>query len=104
MSTCFFLHSTLPLDETRARVAAAQEKYHDVLIYFWISEVGVADDANREADAEVGFTPQSGFMIQWNKERSELLRRIPVIFYEVFGKDKILVRDNNYDVIPPPQE
>jgi hypothetical protein len=101
MSTCFFLNSALPLEETRARIAIAREKYHDVLDYFWISEVGDANDYDREADAEVGFTPQSGFMIQWNKERSELLRLIPVIFYEVFGKDNILVRDNNYDVIPP---
>ncbi|HEY8161302.1 MAG: hypothetical protein ACR650_04410 [Methylocystis sp.] len=102
MSICFALHSALSPDQTRERISQAQEKYRDILRYFWISKVGDAEPYNCEDDAEFGFDPKSTFLIQWNKERSELIRLIPGIFYEVFGKDNILIRDNNYDVVPPP--
>jgi len=101
MSTCFFLNSALPSDQTEERILQAQKKYEATLRYFWISKVGNADDFNREDDAEFGFQPRTRFVIQWNKERSELLSLIPKIFYEVFGKENILIRDNNYDVVPP---
>ena len=103
MSTCFFFDSALPLDQTKERIAQAREKYRDILRYFWVSEVGEADSHDIENDAEYGFVPKCTFLIQWNKERSELLELIPAIFYEAFEKDSILVRDNNYDVVPPPK-
>ena len=40
-------------------------------------------------------------MIQWNKEEgSELISQIPRIIYDTFGRDNVLVYDNDYDVIP----
>lgn len=102
MSICFALNSALSPDQTKERISQAQEKYGDILRYFWISKVGEAESYNREDDAEFGFEPKSTFLIQWNKERSELIRLIPVIFYDIFGKDNVLIRDNNYDVVPPP--
>ena len=100
MSICFALDSALPLDQTIERISQAREKYRDTLRYFWISEVGEATAHEREDDAEYGFVPKCTFLIQWNKERSELLELIPAMFYEVFGKDNILIRDNNYDIVP----
>lgn len=101
MSICFALDSAFPVDETRRRIAEAEKQYDGILSYFWISKVGEAEAFNLEDDAEFGFQPKSIFLIQWNKERSELIPMIPPIFYEVFGRDKILIRDNNYDIVPP---
>jgi hypothetical protein len=103
MSTCFFFDSALPLDQTKELLSQAREKYRDILRYFWLSEVGEARPPNIEDDAEYGFDPKCTFLIEWNKERSELLELIPAIFYEAFGTDNILIRDNNYDVVPPPK-
>lgn len=102
MSICFSLHSALPTEQTRQKIAQALEKYGEILSFFWISNVSDADEFNREDDSEFSFVPKSRFIIQWNKERSELMKLIPVIFYEIFGSESILVRDNNYEIIPPP--
>ncbi len=102
MSICLFFQSALPLAGTRAKIVEAQQKHGDILKYFWISEGGETSRRAKEDAAEYGFDARSDFMIQWNKEHSELIQLIPKIFYEVFGNDKILVRNNDYEVIPPP--
>jgi hypothetical protein len=94
--------SSLPLDEMRAKIACAQQRYADILKHFWISEGREAAPHNREVAAEHNFTANSAFLIQWNKEDgSEFIPEIPQIMYEVFGRDKILVFDLNLDLIPP---
>lgn len=101
MSICFACKSSLSLDETRMKVSDAKRLYQDILKYFWISEGREAEDFEREDAAEHGFTPKSAFMIQWNKEGgSEFIRQVPRIMYEVFGRDKLLVYDDNYEVVP----
>jgi len=102
MSISFSLHSALPPDQTIELISRIGAQHADILRYFWISKVGECRPHNREDDAEYGFEPKSTFIIQWNKERSELIRRIPELFYDVFGVENILIRDNNYDVVPPP--
>lgn len=101
MPISFSLHSALLVDETRQRILHAQEKYGDILSYFWISKVGNAEQYNIEDDAEFGFHPRSCFIVQWNKDRPELIQLIPRIFYELFGKENILIRNDDYDVVPP---
>lgn len=101
MSLCFSIHSKLSENETTRRLSEAKDKFVDILEYFWISDVRPATSRNFEDDVEYGFVPKCAFMIQWNKERPELVALIPKIFYEAFGED-LLIRDNNYDVIPPP--
>lgn len=102
MSTCFFFDSALPVDQTKELLSQARERHRDILRHFWISDVGDARPHNIENDSEYGFVPKCTFLIEWDKECSELLELIPAIFYEAFGKENILVRDNNYDVVPPP--
>ena len=56
----------------------------------------------RERAAEHGVTAKSGFLIQWNKEGgAEYIPEIPRVMYESFGRDKVLVFDLNYELIPP---
>jgi hypothetical protein len=99
--TITFLSSLSP-DETRAKIAHAQQRYQDVLKHFWISEVWEAAAHDREDAAQYNFAPDSVFLIEWNKEEgSEFIPEIPQIMYEVFGRDKILVFDLNLDLIPP---
>jgi hypothetical protein len=94
--------SSLTLDETRAKIAHAQQRYHDILKHFWISEGREAASHNREVAAQYNFTANSAFLIQWNKEEgSEFIPEIPQIMYKVFGRDKILVFDLNLELIPP---
>ncbi|GLI92069.1 hypothetical protein [Methylocystis echinoides] len=102
MSIGFSLHSALPPNEALQRIAQTRLKYGEMLRYFWISEVGEAGDFTREADADYGFVPKSTFLIQWTGERSEFIRRIPPAFYEIFGKDNILIFDDTCDPVPPP--
>jgi hypothetical protein len=102
MSTCFFFQSSFPLAVTRQKVDEAKKKYGDILNYFWISQGVEATPFDKEDAAEYGMEVRSTFLIEWNKERSELMQFIPKIFYEIFGNDKVLVRNNDYDVIPPP--
>jgi hypothetical protein len=101
MSLCFAIDSTLSEEKTRQRLAETKDKFSDILEYFWISEVRPASSRDLDDDLEYGFIPKCAFMIQWNNERPELVALIPKIFYETFGND-LLIRDNNYDVIPPP--
>jgi hypothetical protein len=56
----------------------------------------------REIDAQYGFEPKCSFLIQWNKERSEYIRRIPPVFHQIFGKGNILIYDDTCDPVPPP--
>ncbi|WP_442754700.1 hypothetical protein ACNHKD_17165 [Methylocystis sp. JAN1] len=102
MSICFALDSALPPEKTKERISLAREKYADVLSYFWISEVRASDPYEVEDDAEYGFLPKAAFMIQWNKDRSEFIRMIPEIFWEVFGEENLLIRDDSCDVITRP--
>jgi hypothetical protein len=100
MSIFFSCMSSLPIEETRAKIDYAQERYHDILRYFWISKVAEAPSSSREAAAEYGFDAISLFLIQWNKEGgSEFIPQIPQIMYEVFGRDKLLVFDLNLEPI-----
>lgn len=101
MSLCFAVDSKLSGIETRRRLVEMREKYASVLDYFWISNVRPALPRDIENDKEHGFVPQSAFMIQWNKERPEFVALMPKVFYEAFGSD-LLIRDDNFDVIPPP--
>lgn len=102
MSICFSLHSAFPVDQTIERIALAQAKYNEVLRYFWISDVGEPSARGIEIDAEYGFRPKANFMVQWNKERSEFIQMIPEIFWEVFGEENLLIRDDTCDVITRP--
>lgn len=104
MSIGFLLHSALSPNETVQRIARARFKYGEMLRYFWISEVREADQFTREIDADYGFAPKSTFLIQWTDERSEFIRRIPPVFYEIFGKDNILIFDDTCDPVPPPPD
>jgi hypothetical protein len=89
-------------EEARQKIAQADDRYHDILKYFWISEVGEPLEHERERAAEHGVTAKSGFLIQWNKEGgAEYIPEIPRVMYESFGRDKVLVFDLNYELIPP---
>ncbi|PWB90608.1 hypothetical protein C5688_08730 [Methylocystis sp. MitZ-2018] len=89
-------------EEARQKIAQADDRCHDILKHFWISEVGEPLPHERERAAEYGVTANSGFLIQWNKEGgAEYIPDIPRIIYEVFGRDKILVFDLNDELIPP---
>ncbi|PPD00249.1 MAG: hypothetical protein CTY36_10230 [Methylocystis sp.] len=101
MSICFFCSSALPLPETREKIVDAKMRFHDVLRHFWISDGRELAQNDREEAAAHGFNALSGFMIQWNKEEgSELISQIPRIIYDTFGRDNVLVYDNDYDLIP----
>lgn len=102
MSVSFLLASALSPDMTRDRIVEAKEKYKDVLDYFWISEIGESSPALVYEDRKYHFIQRCNFIVQWNKERSELIPMIPRIFYEIFGIGVILIRNDSYDVIPPP--
>lgn len=104
MSIGFSLHSALSPNETVQRIAQVRLKYGEMLRYFWISEVGEAGKFTRESDADYGFATQSTFFIQWTGEHSEFIRRIPPVFYEIFGKDNILIYDDTCDPVPPPSD
>lgn len=100
MSIFVTCHTSDTVEEARAKVALAQEKYQNILRYFWISEVGPEIQSAKEIAAEHGLTANSGFLIQWNKNGgSEFIPEIPRIMYEVFGRDKLLVFDLNYELI-----
>jgi hypothetical protein len=101
MAIFFSMHCSLPVSEANQLIAEARREYPKVLGYFWISEAREALAPNRERDLEYGFEPKSCFLVQWNQERSELIRLVPKIFYKVFGNDNLLVRDLNYELIPP---
>jgi hypothetical protein len=92
--------SSVSLEEMRAKIADAKERYQDILKYFWISEGRQAAQFDRQDAARYDFTANSAFLIQWNKEGgSEFIPQIPNIMYEVFGRDKLLVFDLNNEVI-----
>jgi hypothetical protein len=101
MSICFTFFTPLSVAETETMLSEVRARHGDVLKFYWSSEVGETLPRIREDAAECGFDSRSDFLVQWNKQRSELISLIPAIFHEVFGKN-ILVRDNNYEVVPPP--
>lgn len=102
MSISFSIASALPVEQTIERIALAQSKYAEILHYFWISDVGEPSARGIEIDADYGFHPKANFMVQWNKNRSEFIRMIPEIFWEVFGEENLLIRDDTCDVITRP--
>jgi hypothetical protein len=104
MSVSFILDSAFSPSETSDRIAQARAKYGDMLRYFWISDVREAGEFSRAVDEQYDFTPTSTFLIRWSGEHSEFIRRIPVVFFEVFGKDNILIYDDTCDPVPPPSD
>lgn len=102
MSIFVICSSAYSPEETRRKIGEADERYHDVLKHFWISGVGAAQNHDGARAAEHGLIAHSTFLIQWNKEGgSEYIPEIPRIIYEVFGRDKVLVFDLDYELIPP---
>lgn len=100
MSIFVTCKSSYTVEETRAKIAYAKERYHDILKYFWFSEGREAAQFDREDAAKYHFTANSAFLIQWNKNGgSEFIPKIPGIMYEVFGKDKLLVFDLDNELI-----
>ena len=60
--------SAYPPEETRQKSANANERYHDILKHFWISDVREPLEHEQEHATEHGITVKSGFLIQWNKK------------------------------------
>ena len=102
MSIFVMCSSACQPEETRQKIANANERYHDILKHFWISDVREPLEHEREHAAERGLLANSSFLVQWNKEGgAEYIPEIPRIIYEVFGRDKVLVFDLDYELIPP---
>lgn len=102
MSIFVICSSVYSPEETRGKIAEADERHHDILKHFWISEVGAAQKHDQAHAAEHGLLANSSFLIQWNKEGgAEYIPDIPRIIYEVFGRDNVLVFDLDYELIPP---
>ena len=101
MSMCIFCNSSLSEEKTRALLGELENRYPEMMKYFWVSEVGPCDAGIRERERENGLDVQCDFLIEWGKESAYPLRIMPKLLYEVFGPDVILVHGLDYELIRP---
>jgi hypothetical protein len=103
MSLTYSCHSALSIDETRKKITEIEARYAQILQYFWVSAGGPLFPELRRHDEPFGFTSNCCFLIAWSigNDGAPYYPEIPNLFYEAFGRENLLVFDNEYEYVPP---
>jgi hypothetical protein len=103
MSLTYSCHSALSLEQTRKKIADIQAGNAKIMHYFWVSEGGLPFKEMQEFDKPFNFTSKSQFLIAWSigNDGAPYYPEIPNMFYRAFGRENLLVFDDNYEYIAP---
>jgi hypothetical protein len=94
--------SSLSEEKTIELIGELIRLHPEVMQYFWVSKPKSCDGFVRESALENGLNAHYSFIVQRNNtEGPDLLRVIPKLLYEVFGKGVILPIDMDGEVIKP---
>jgi len=100
MWVCF--DSGLSDVETSQKIKELEDKYPEIMQYFWVSKPKPCDSFAREDDLKNGLDAQCSFIVERNcDDCPDFLRVIPKLLYNVFGHKSILAIDMSGEVITP---